>query len=63
MTRQIEQAYLDEEWLYGKLATRRFNPTMDQVDTFCDRVWELVSKGIGVPDARSTALTEVFGRR
>ena len=64
MTMQIEQADLDEEWLYGKLATRKFNPSTAQVDAFCDRVWELLCvKGLPVNDARSTALAEVFGRR
>lgn len=64
MTRQIEQADQDEDWLYGKLVGRRFNPTTAQVDTFCDRVWELISvKGTPVNDARSTALAEIFGRK
>lgn len=63
MTMQIEQADLDEDWLYDKLVVRRFNPTTIQVDAFCERVWELINKGISVNDARSTALSEVFGRR
>ena len=64
MTRQIEQADLDEDWLYSRLIGRRLNPSMAQVDAFCDRVWELLStKGVPVNDARSTALAEIFGRR
>ena len=63
MTRQIEQADQDEDWLYRKLVGRRFNPTTAQVDTFCDRVWDLIDKGINVNEARSTALAEIFGRR
>ena len=64
MTMQIEQADLDEEWLYGKLVGRSLNPYMAQVDAFCDRVWELLNtKGLPINDARSTALAEIFGRR
>jgi len=63
MTLQIEQADLDEEWLYGKLTGRRVNPTITQVDTFCERVWELISNGVNVHEARTTALTELFGRK
>ena len=60
---KLEQADLDEEWLYGKLTGRRVNPTTAQVDAFCDRVWELIStKGTPVNEARTTALTELFGR-
>ena len=61
---QLEQFDLDEEWLYGRLAGRKVNPSTHQVDAFCDRVWELIStKGLPVQEARSTAIQEIFGKR
>lgn len=63
MSQQYEQADQDEEWLYDKLDRRRVRPTEEQVDKFCDMVWELMrTRGITDKDARSMALTEVFGR-
>lgn len=64
MSIQMEQADQDEDWLYRKLEGRKYKPSTAQVDAFCDRVWDLIStRGTPVNDARSTALSEVFGRK
>lgn len=43
MSKQVEQADRDEEWLYKMAAPAHRNLTTDQVDDFCERVWELMS--------------------
>lgn len=56
------QADKDEEWLYDKLDRRKVRPTIEQVDMFCDMVWELiVTRRMAEKEARSLALIEVFG--
>jgi hypothetical protein len=62
MSDQLEQAEADEVWLYTKLTKLMRKPQADDVDRFCDRVWMLISEqGVSVLQARSVALSEIFG--
>ena len=62
MSQQYEQADLDEEWLYDRLDKRKVRPTEEQVDAFCDGVWEIMRvRGLSAKEARSIALVDIFG--
>lgn len=62
MSDQLEQAEVDELWLYNKMRKLMRKPSNEEVDTFCDRVWVLISEqGIDTVKARSIALAEIVG--
>lgn len=64
MSDQIEQAEADEVWLHNKAGKLMRKPQNDEIDAFCDRVWELISvHNMTVAKARSLALSEVLGGR
>lgn len=48
----------DEDWLFNKITN--FKISTAQIDTFCDRVFELVSAGESETAARSKALKELL---
>lgn len=62
MSDQLEQAEADELWLYTKMQKLMRKPSSEEIDRFCDRVWELYSvQQLSVIKARSVALSEIFG--
>lgn len=61
MGNQFEQADLDEQWFLSKCDLMRKRVTVDQIDDFVDRTWQLISvHSMGVDEARTKALNEVF---
>jgi hypothetical protein len=64
MSDQLEQAEADEVWLHNKAGKLMRKVQGDEVDAFCDRVWELISlHNMSATKARSLALGEILGGR